>query len=173
MHKAVRDGGILLLPLKMLAFGAEQQPQSLSTDARARTHTHTHTHTHTPTSGFCSSKSYSLKRHTRTQATGATTTKGATTSSLSLFLLLSIYLSIYPFIYPSTHVLSLSHLFPSNFGSGSPYLSFSLSIYRLSIYLSRSIYIYITFYLSIYLSSISISPPLPSCSGSTSLHVSL
>ncbi len=75
--------------------------------------------------------------------------------SLSFFLLLSIYQSICPSIYLSTHILSLSHLFPSNSGSGSPYLSLSLSLYlSISIYLS----ILLSIYLSIYLLSLS---PLP------------
>ncbi len=43
MREAVRDGGILLLPLKLLGFRAEQDPRSVSIHARVHTHIHTHT----------------------------------------------------------------------------------------------------------------------------------
>ncbi len=46
MREAMRDGGILLLPLLKMGFGAEQQLRSFSTHARAHANTHTHTHTH-------------------------------------------------------------------------------------------------------------------------------
>ena len=47
MREDMREGRILLLPLKLLDFGGERLPRIFNA------HTHEHTHTHTHTHGCC------------------------------------------------------------------------------------------------------------------------
>ena len=47
LREVVREGGILLLPLKLLDFGGQRLPRIFNAHTHAYIHTHTHTHTHT------------------------------------------------------------------------------------------------------------------------------